>query len=284
MLVVAPIAVAETKTVAVVFVVPPVAVKWPFAAVLFAFVVEMLVAAAQSVAVPPSFVVAAEEFVAAQLAVVVAEYILLVVSPFDFAKQLSVAAPFVAQSEVAVVAPSMVLAAGLFDVPAAVVPTSLPCSALVIQTFVANKLAVAAVAESDADIVPLGVVVLMPDAAVSQLAVGVCLQVVVCTLAVVDHFAVGWSLFAVSAVAMGYMAAEKHCNVAAVHAEPPGFFLHVVAVVTKLPFVEHGPLAVETTLSGAAVLYLPAFVVLVAECSVAMFRAILTSPAVASEL
>ncbi len=60
MLVVAPTAVAETKHVAVVFAVLPVAVKWPFAAVLFAFVVVTLVAAAQSVAVPPSFVVAAE--------------------------------------------------------------------------------------------------------------------------------------------------------------------------------------------------------------------------------
>ncbi len=175
------------------------------------------------------------------------------------------------------------MAAGLFEVPAAVVPTSLPCSALVIQTFVANKLAVPAVAESDADFVPLGVVVLTPDAAVSQLAVGVCLQVVVCTLAVVDHYAEGWSLFVVSAVAMEYMAAEKHWTVAAVPAEPPGVFLHAVAVVTKPPFVEHDPFAVATTPSGAAVLYLPAFVVLVAGCSVAMFRAILTSTAVASE-
>lgn len=172
---------------------------------------------------------------------------------------------------------------GLFEVLAAVVSMSLPCSALVIQTFVANIFAVLAVAESDADIVPLGVAVLTPDAAVSQLAVGVCLQVVVYTLAVVDHFAEGWSLFAPSAVAMGYMAAEKHWNVAAVPAEPPGVFLHAVAVVTKLPFVEHGPSAVATTPSGAAVLYLPAFVVLVAGCSAAMFQAILTSPAVASE-
>lgn len=53
----------------------------------------------------------------------VAEYKLpvVVVSQFDFAKQLSVAAPFVAHSKVAVVAPSMALAAGLFEVPAAVV-------------------------------------------------------------------------------------------------------------------------------------------------------------------
>lgn len=86
-------------------------------------------------------------------------------------------------------------------------------------------------------------------------------------------------MFAVSAVAMGYMAAEKYWNVAAV----PGVFLHAVAVVTKPPFVEHGPFAVATTPSGAAVLYLPAFVVLVAGCSFAMFQAILTLPSVASE-
>lgn len=165
------------------------------------------------------------------------------------------------------------MAAGLFEVPAAVVQMSLPCSALVIQPFVANKLAVPVVAESDVDIVPLGVVVLMPDAAdlaVTQLAVGVCLQVAVCTPAVVDHFVVGWSLFAVSAVAMGYMAAEMHWNVVAVPAEPPGVVLHAVAVVTKPPFVEYDLFAVATILSGA-------------ECSVATFRAILTSPAVASE-
>lgn len=98
MLVVAPVAVAETKPVAVVFVVPPVAVKWPFAAVLFAFVAVMLAAVARFVAVLPSFVVAAEEFVVAQLVVVVAEYKLAVdvVAPFDFAKQPSVAAQSVA--------------------------------------------------------------------------------------------------------------------------------------------------------------------------------------------
>lgn len=97
MLVVAPVAVAETKPVAVVFVVPPVAVKWPFAAVLFAFVAVMLAAVARSVAVLPNFVVAVEEFVVAQLVVVV-EYKLAVdvVAPFDFAKQPSVAAQFVA--------------------------------------------------------------------------------------------------------------------------------------------------------------------------------------------
>lgn len=97
MLVVAPVAVAETKPVAVVFVVPPVAVKWPFAAVLFAFVAVMLAAVARFVAVLPSFVVAAEEFVVAQL-VVVAEHKLAVdvVAPFDFAKQPSVAAQSVA--------------------------------------------------------------------------------------------------------------------------------------------------------------------------------------------
>lgn len=67
------------------------------------------------------------------------------------------------------------MAVGLFEVPAVVVPMSLPGSALVIQTFAAKKLAVPAVAESDADIVPLEVVVLTPDAAVSQVAVGVCL-------------------------------------------------------------------------------------------------------------
>lgn len=101
MLVVAPVAVAETMPVAVVFVVPPVAVKWLFAAVLFAFVAVMLAAVAQSVAELPSFVVAAKEFVVAQLfVVVVAEYKLVVVvdvvAPFDFAKQPSVAAQFVA--------------------------------------------------------------------------------------------------------------------------------------------------------------------------------------------
>jgi len=96
-LAVAPVAVAETEPVAVVFVVPPVAVKWLFAAVLFVFVAVMLAAVARSVAVRPSFVVAAEEFVVAQLVVVVAEYKLAaVVAPFDFAKRISVAAQFVA--------------------------------------------------------------------------------------------------------------------------------------------------------------------------------------------
>lgn len=179
------------------------------------------------------------------------------------------------------------MAAGLFEVPAAVVPWFLSCSALVIQPFVAHKLAVPAVAESGVDTVLLKTVVLTADvaelAAVSQLVVGVCLEVVVCTPAVVAHFAVNWSLLAVSAVVMRYMAAEMHWNVVAVPAEPPGVDLYSVAVVTKQPFVEPGLSAVATTQSGAAALYLPAFVVSLAGCSVATFRAILTSPAVASE-
>jgi len=174
------------------------------------------------------------------------------------------------------------MAAELFGVPVAVVPWLLSCSALVIQLFVAHKLAVPVAAESGVDIVLLRIVALTADAAVSQL-VGVCLEVVVCTPAVVAHFAVDWALLAGSAVAMGYMAAEMHWNVVAVPVEPPGVVLYSVAVVIKRPFVEPGPSAVATPQSGAAALYLPAFVVLLAECSVAMFQAILTSPAVASE-
>lgn len=179
------------------------------------------------------------------------------------------------------------MAAGLFEVPVAVVLWFLSCSALVIRLFVAHKLAVPVVAESGVDIVLLRIVVRTADvaelAAVSQLAAGVCLEVVVCTPAVVAHFAVDWLLLAVSAVAMGYMAAEMHWNVVAVPAEPPGVVLYSVAVVTKQPFVEPGPSAVATTQSGAAALYLPAFVVSLAGCSVATLRAILTSPAVVSE-
>lgn len=175
------------------------------------------------------------------------------------------------------------MAAGLFEVPVAVVPWFLSCPALVNQLFVAHKLAVPVVAESAVDIALPRIVVLTADTAVSQLVV-VCLEVVVCTPAVVAHFAVDCTLLAGSAVVMGYMAAEMHWNVVAVPAEPPGVVLYSVAVVTKRPFVEPGLSAVARPQSGAAAaLYLPAFVVLLAECSVAAFRTNLTSPAVASE-
>lgn len=162
----------------------------------------------------------------------------------------------------------------------AVVSRSLQCSALVIQQFVANKLAVPVFA----DIVPLGAVVMkfaamadVAELAAVSLLVGVLLQDVVCTPA-----AVGWAMLIVAAVAMKYMTAGMNWTVTAVPAKSPASVLHAAAV-TKQSLAEPDLSAAVTVLPGGVALYLLAFVVMDAGCSVVTFQVNLTLPVVVPE-